>query len=228
MTGFQGFGARTLRFLEELEAHNERDWFNANKSRYESDVLSPALGFIAAMGPHLEEISEHFAAIPKRVGGSLMRVHRDARFARGKPYKTNIGIQFRHELGKDVHAPGFYVHLDKRECFLAAGLWRPEKRALDDIRQAIVDRPALWRKARDDERFQATFSLGGSALKRPPRGWPAEHPNVEDLKRKDHIASCSMAPEEAGRADFVDATAAKFAATGPYMRFLCGALGLAF
>ena len=228
MAGFQGFDAQTIRFLAELEAHNERDWFNANKPRYEQTVLEPALGFIAAMSPHLQEISECFTAIPKRVGGSLMRVYRDARFAKGKPYKTNIGIQFRHERGKDVHAPGFYVHLDRHECFLAAGLWRPEKAALEAIRQAIVDRPAAWRKARDDKGFRANFSLGGSALKRPPRGWPADHPHVEDLKRKDHIATCSLAPEEAAEADFVAATAARFAATRPYMRFLCGALGLAF
>ena len=227
MTAFQGFGARTLKFLEELEARNEREWFNANKSRYEADVLAPALDFIAAMEPRLRAISERFTAIPKRVGGSLMRVYRDARFAKGRPYKTNIGIQFRHELGKDVHAPGFYVHLDRRECFLVAGLWRPEKAALDAIRQAIVERPEAWRRARDDERFRASFSLGGSALKRPPHGWPADHPHIEDLKRKDHIASCILSLEAAAQADFADVTAARFAAAQGYMRFLCEALGLA-
>ena len=109
------FSAATFSFLEELAAHNNRAWFEANKSRYESVVREPALQFIAAMAPLLAEFAPHFRAEPRRVGGSLMRVHRDTRFSRDKsPYKTNIGIQFRHALGKDVHAPGFYLHVSSR------------------------------------------------------------------------------------------------------------------
>ena len=120
MSGFSGFGADTRRFLAELEGNNNRDWFQANKHRYDEFVLEPSLEFIAAMGPLLEEISPHFLAIPKRVGGSLMRVYRDTRFGHDKrPYKTNIGIQFRHEMGKDVHAPGYYLHIETASCFLA-------------------------------------------------------------------------------------------------------------
>ena len=68
-------------------------------------------------------MSPHFLADDRRVGGSLMRIYRDTRFAKDKtPYKTNVGIQFRHEMGKDVHCPGFYVHLSPGECFLGAGI----------------------------------------------------------------------------------------------------------
>ena len=102
------------------------------------------------MGERLPGISKHLTAIPKRSGGSLMRVYRDTRFSRDKtPYKTNIGIQFRHEQGKDVHAPGLYFHLDRNECFLGVGMWHPEREALAAIRQAIVDDPKAWRRVRD-------------------------------------------------------------------------------
>jgi uncharacterized protein (TIGR02453 family) len=99
----------------------------------------------------MPSISAHFLAQSRKVGGSLMRVYRDTRFSRDKtPYKTNIGIQFRHELGKDVHAPGYYLHIAPNECFAAIGLWHPESSALFKIRQAIADKSEAWRAARDE------------------------------------------------------------------------------
>ena len=226
---FPGFPRATVRFLEELAANNERAWFQANKHRYEEDVLGPALDFIGAMGPRLERVSRHFVAIPKRVGGSLMRVYRDTRFSRNKaPYKTNIGIQFRHELGKDVHAPGFYVHIEPGVCFLGVGLWHPESGALAAIRDSIVDDPAAWRRARNAKRFRERFELSGDSLKRAPRGYPADHPCIEDLKRKDFIGVSDFNIREAGDGGFADRVAADFAAAKPLMKFLCEALKLRF
>ena len=227
MGDFQGFGVETFRFLEELEQNNERPWFNENKHRYEESVLEPALDFIAAMNARLPAISDHFLAIPKRTGGSLMRVYRDTRFSKDKtPYKTNIGMQFRHERGKDVHAPGFYVHIQGETCFLAAGMWHPERNALEAIRTAIFEHSAKWKRARDNRRFRGVFDLGGSSLKRPPRGYPPDHPYLEDLKRKDHIAVCNVERSEAGSPGFADAVGERFAASKGYMGFLCDALGL--
>src|SRR3990172_8365222 len=101
------------------------------------------------------------------------------------PYKTNVGIQFRHEFGRDIHAPGFYVHIAPGECFLAVGVWRPDRESLSQIRQAIVNESDRWRRARNDRRFCEHFELVGDSLKRPPREFPADHPFVEDLRRTD-------------------------------------------
>ena len=109
---FAGFPKDTLRFLADLSKNNDRDWFADNKDRYESAFVEPSLEFIAAMEKPLKKISPFLVAAPKKQSGSLMRIYRDVRFSKNKnPYKTNIGIQFRHEAGKDVHAPGLYVHL---------------------------------------------------------------------------------------------------------------------
>jgi len=122
---FEGFPADTARFLAELARNNNRDWFRANKGRYERSVRGPALAFIEAMAGPLERVSRHIYADPSPSGGSLMRIYRDTRFSPDKtPYKTNIGIQFRHERCDDVHAPGLYFHIDPKECFLACGMWR--------------------------------------------------------------------------------------------------------
>ncbi len=228
-TDFDGFPAETVRFLDELANNNNRPWFNENKARYERWVLEPALDFISAMGPRLDKVLPHFTAIPRRVGGSLMRVYRDTRFSRDKtPYKTNIGIQFRHELGKDVHAPGFYVHIDPDSCFLGAGIWRPPSGPLGLIRDRIVEDPSAWRAARDEPDFRRRFELAGDRLKRPPRGYPAGHPLVEDLKRKDFIAVAAFGFHDATETGFTDRVAADLAVSRPFMAFLCEALELAF
>lgn len=229
MPAFQGFGPAAVRFLKELEANNNREWFQANKHRYEAEVLAPALDFISAMGAELEDFAPRFTALPKRVGGSLMRVYRDVRFSPSKaPYKTNIGIQFRHEQGKDVHAPGYYLHIEATGCFFAAGMWRPAPEALQAIRSRIAERPQDWRRVLEDGAFNATYRLGGEALKRPPRGYAADLPHMEDIKRKSFIGGCDFAAADAASPGFPQQAAAVFAKAAPLMAFLCAALNVPF
>jgi uncharacterized protein (TIGR02453 family) len=223
------FNKATFRFLAELETNNERPWFEANKARYEHAVVEPALAFIGAMAPRLERISKHFLAVPKRTGGSLMRIYRDTRFAYNKtPYKTNVGIQFRHELGRDVHTPGFYVHIEPDGCFLGAGIWRPEPDALRAIRTRIVEQTDLWQRVTNDRRFRTEFALTGDRLERPPRGFSAASPHVEDLKRKDFTAISRLTQSDVLGRDFPELVAARLKVAAPLMAFLCGALRLSY
>ncbi|TPV96932.1 MAG: TIGR02453 family protein [Myxococcales bacterium FL481] len=226
---FRGFSPPTFEFLDDLAANNEREWFNANKARYEQDVRDVALAFVRAMGPAISALSKHFVIDDRKVGGSLMRVYRDTRFARDKtPYKTNIGIQFRHEAGKDVHAPGFYVHIDPQECFVAAGLWRPPADALAQIRQRIVEKTSAWRRVTNQPDFARHFELRGESLRRAPRGFPADHPCVDDLRRKDHIAVATVTAGALSSRKAVDTVGQRFGEAKAYMKFLTTALDLPF
>ena len=223
------FKPETIAFLRELQSNNNRDWFNENKPRYEEDVLDVALNFIQSMHDPLQEFAPHFTAIPKRMGGSLMRVYRDTRFSKNKtPYKTNIGIQFRHEQAKDVHAPGFYVHIAPDEVFLGVGLWRPDSTALAAIRDRISVKQAEWLRARDDKAFKQHFHLGGESLTRPPRGFDKDHPLIEDIKRKDFIAAKNMELDEATQPRFQQKVETAFKTGIPLMQFLCKAVGVPY
>jgi len=226
---YASFTHECLKFLDELSANNNREWFKENKTRYEEQVLDVALRFIQSMQQPLHEFAPHFTAIPKRMGGSLMRIYRDTRFSKDKiPYKTNIGIQFRHELGKDVHAPGYYLHIDNSGCFLAAGVWHPDSEALAKIRTRIAENPTAWRKAANGRAFGKCFTLGGASLKRPPRGFSADAPNLEDLKRKDFIAVAQVKDAAVRSADFMP-TFVKFCKTNTrLMQFLTQALGVSW
>ena len=223
------FTPQTLEFLHELALNNNRDWFEENKARYESVVREPALAFIAAMQAPLAEISPHLTAVPRRTGGSLMRVYRDTRFSKNKqPYKTNVGIQFRHAQGKDVHAPGYYVHIDPDQVFLGAGMWHPEPDALRAIRERIVEAPDEWGKVKNTAAFRRHFELGGESLQRAPRGIDPDHPLIEDLRRKDFIAVKNLDHAIAMSEHFQKEITASFRAAVPFMRFLCRAIDVPF
>ncbi|MHB8971586.1 MAG: DUF2461 domain-containing protein [Pirellulaceae bacterium] len=227
---FRRFEPTVVRFLEDLRDNNNRQWFQANKDRYEREVREPCLSFIRAFGPQLRKISPFFVASDERVGGSLMRIYRDTRFGKDKtPYKTNVGIQFRHELGGDVHAPGFYIHIEPDECFLGLGAWRPDRDSLHQIRQAILERPEPWKRALRAKMFrQLQFTLAGDSLKRPPRDCPVDHALIADLKRTDYVALRGLEESDVFGEDFLDCVAESFAAGSAFMRFLCVALNVPY
>jgi len=156
-----------------------------------------------------------------------MRIHRDVRFSKIKqPYKTNIGIQFRHEHGKDVHAPGFYLHIEPHEVFVGAGIWHPDSATLKKIRTYIDTHPSRWREALDDQAFADCFHMAGESLSRPPRGYAVDHPMIEELKRKDHIAIAPLAPELMHDAELAEFICGYFETALPLMTQLCRAIGV--
>ena len=214
-------------FLKQLARNNNREWFQSNKSRYEVDVRDPLLEFVREFAPRLHKISPHYLAIDRAVGGSLFRIHRDTRFSRDKsPYKTWAALQFRHKQGKDVHAPGFYLHLQPGNVFVGVGVWHPDGTTLGTIRDAIVDDPPAWKRARDAKAFKSQFELAGDSLKRPPRGIDADHPYVDDLKRKDFIAVAEFSENDALAPDFMTRFARASRSATPFMKFLNDAVGL--
>lgn len=224
------FTPATFAFLRDLADHNDRDWFKANQDRFEEEVRGPALDFIEAFAEPLYAISPHFAAEARKVGGSLFRIQRDTRFSKDKtPYKTQVGIHFRHVATRDdVHAPGFYLHLEPRNCFAGVGLWRPSTENAGKIRDRIDRDRDGWRRAAYAPRFLDLYTFGGESLKRPPKGYPADHPFVEDLMRKDFIASAAVTQARVTSDDFLKSYRVMCTTAAPFMRFLCGALDLAF
>ncbi|GIU19638.1 MULTISPECIES: DUF2461 domain-containing protein [unclassified Shewanella] len=220
------FSPECFNFLNLLSVNNDREWFKANQQQYEDKVRTPALKFIEAMQPHILGLSPRLTAVPKKVGGSMMRPQRDSRFSKDKtPYKTNVGIQFRHFQGKDVHAPGLYLHIANDGCFIGAGIWHPESKALNAIRSCIDENPNGYKKALRELTTQG-FEMQGSKLIRPPKGYDKANPMLEELKRKDFIAIKPLTIEQICQADFAETCAHEFAACQQLMRYLCFALDL--
>jgi uncharacterized protein (TIGR02453 family) len=223
------FTPELFTFLHQLAENNNRAWFKAHQVDYERLVREPALDFITDFSRPLRKISGHFTADARKAGGSLFRINRDTRFATDKsPYKTNTGMHFRHEDAQNVHAPGFYVHLEPGESFMGVGIWRPHTETAYSIRRRIDEHPDAWRKAAHGRRFADGFALEGESLVRPPKGFAPDHPLIDDLKRKDFIASRRLTEEEVTSEGFLDGFTRHCTTAAPFMRFLCEAVGVPF
>lgn len=219
-----------FRFIADLRENNDRDWFQANKARYESDVLEPALAFISALAPELEAIAPRFEAIAKRQGGSMFRIYRDTRFSKDKsPYKNHVGMNFRHEMAsKDVHAPGFYLHLAPGDVMLGGGMWQPDSKALGRIRDRIVSDADGWTTVKASLASAELEIHSGESLKRPPRGYDGDHVHIEDLKRKSFAAMAQLDEETVTGKHQVKKVAEVFRKAVPLIRFLTESQDLPF
>jgi len=227
---FTGFPKDFFVFFRELKANNNRVWFEDNKQRFRDSVQAPMSDFIQAMAPRLWKISRHFVADSRPNGGSMFRIYRDVRFAKDKrPYKEHAACHFRHALGKDVHAPGYYMHFSPGEVMFGGGLWMPPPDVLAKIRGAIAAKPQVWKKMLADKGFARHFEgVGGEGLSRPPRGFDPAHPFIEDIKRKTFFAMREGDVKLASSSRLIDDVAATFASASPLLKFLCGAVGVPF
>ena len=217
------FSAELFRFLARLKRNNNRDWFLAHKDEYESSVRQPALRFIADFAVPLNEFSPDLVADSRPSRGSLFRIYRDTRFSYDKrPYKTHVAMRFSHR-GKDVHSPGFYLHLQSGGCFAACGLWHPEPPTLLKVRTAIVSRPEEWRKVRKLLNWD-----DAGKLSRSPRGFPADHEFVEDLKLRDLGTAVDFTDNQVCGPKFMSIFAAACRKMSPVGAFLSSAVGLKF
>ena len=218
------FSAELFVFLRQLKRNNRREWFQKNRSRYESLARDPSLRFITDLRFRLRAISPWLVADPKPNGGSLFRIYRDIRFSQDKkPYKTHVGMNFWHAASNEyAHGAGYYLHLEPDGCFLAGGCWHPDPHSLTRIRDAIAWKADEWNAA------SARLELEGDTLTRPPRGYGADHPLIEDLKRKDFIASVDLTELRVCSPRFMDDVIAGCEELSPLLRFLSQAVGLQF
>jgi uncharacterized protein (TIGR02453 family) len=171
----------TLDFLQDLDQNNTREWFTDNRPRYDSSKKD----LEKLVGELLKKIGE-FENLPNTaVKDCLFRINRDVRFSANKnPYKNYlsaaIGPGGRHSGRID-----FYVHIQPNESFLGAGMWAPTPKHLAKFRQEIDFNPKALKGIIEESIFRAYFpEIWGEALKRPPKGYTEDHPNLELLKRK--------------------------------------------
>lgn len=225
----QYFTSATFRFLRELKLNNNRTWFAANKARYEDAVRQPFLQLIADLQPALARISPNYVADPRMQGGSMFRIHRDIRYTNDKtPYKTWAGARLFHEKSRGQEAPSFYMHFAPGESFTGGGIWHPQSDTLKRIRAFLANNPASWIKATRSRPFLARFTLGGESLARPPRGYDVDEDLLEDIKRKDFVASEHFTDALAMSKELKPMLIDRFKRLAPMVDYLCASLDLDF
>ncbi len=218
------FKPEFFEFFRELGKNNNKEWFTANKERYEKVVQEPALRFVRDAGARLQKISSYLVADARPFGGSISRIYRDVRFSPDKsPYKTQMGIHFWHgkAKGPEHMAPGLYLHLESGENAAYSGVWHPEAPTLKKIRDRIVDESDAWKQV-----LRSKVRLEGESLQRPPPGYDPNHPWIQDLRRKDFVGVRSFRDAEVTSPRFLDSFAETCEAMDPLNAFLARAIGL--
>ncbi|KAA2286102.1 DUF2461 domain-containing protein [Arenimonas fontis] len=223
------FTDKTFLFLRKLARNNNKAWFERHRRDYDEHLKQPFLRLIADLQPDLAAISPHYRADPRGNGGSLFRIHRDTRWSADKtPYKTWGGARFFHERRREVASPSFYLHIQPGNSFLGAGIWHPEPEVQRRLRVFIADNPAGWRAAVHSPSFRRRYEMWGDSLLRPPRGFPADHPLIEDIKRKDFTAGMALDDGTVLGPRLRQAVARGFSGLAPLVDYLCAALDLEF
>jgi uncharacterized protein (TIGR02453 family) len=218
------FGPEFVEFLKQIKRNNRRSWFLKNRERYEELVRKPGLQFVVDFGFRLKAISSWIVVDARPNGGSLQRIYRDIRFSTDKrPYKTSVGMVFPHaSRSEEVRAVGYFLHLEPNASALYGGTWRPDRRSLAKIRDAIAWKAEEWKKAKRGLQFE------GDSLRRAPRGYAENHPMIEDLKRQDFVVTVPFSDAQVCSAGFLHAATAAAKKMAPLLGFLARAQGLGF
>lgn len=185
-----------LKFLKDLARHNDRDWFEKNKSRY----VKVRQDFEELVGIILDELVKFDPVLAGLNAKKLpFRIYRDVRFSRDKrPYKTNMGAGFSPN-GRLIQEPGYYLHLEpNNKSFVAGGIYMPDAGYLAKLRQEIDYNPDGLKSILKQKKFRDRF--GGfddfDKLKTAPKGYPKDHPNIEWLKLKSFIVSMPLTDKQ--------------------------------
>jgi uncharacterized protein (TIGR02453 family) len=227
MTPFTGFSRETTSFFKELAQNNQRSWFDANRERYQQQVIAPAQAFVLAMGNRLSRLAPSIIADPRSNGsGSIYRIHRDVRFSKDKtPYKTNLGIFFWHGAPVKGNQPGFYFHLEAEYLALYAGSYVFEKSILDRYRQAVAHPDKGRQLLREVQKLESSggYQVGGSHYKRIPKGYREEQdPRDFLLYNTFYVQYGSTLPKELYSTDLVDYCYGHFKKMYPVLKWLIG------
>jgi uncharacterized protein (TIGR02453 family) len=229
VTAAKGFFSPALFvFLSDVAANNNREWFHANRTRYEQDVRDPVLAFITAVAPKLRRVSPHIVADPSKVGGSMFRINRDTRFSRNRdPYSTAVKVAFRHDaLDRHTPGPGCFMQIGSDSVMAAGGLYAADAAMLDSVRRAIAGNGTKWRRIIGSSQLAPMIEDRGPILKNPPRGFPADHPLIDDLKRKTFVWYRLFSIDDACSPEFMDRYVAACKSASPFTGFLASALGM--
>ncbi len=214
-----------LQFLEDLVANNNTEWMHANKKRYENYkkdyhyYIASILGAMKPLDPSLE---------PLEVKKCTFRINRDIRFSKDKsPYKHNMGVWLaQNNIRKN--SPGYYIHFEKGNSFIAGGVWCPEPSELKKIRKEIAffydDLEAVIKDKNFKKGFTALDRDENSVLKKAPKDFDPKHPAIEFLKLKSFTASQKIDDKLFLDKDFSKTIAQKLIALKPLNDFLNRAL----
>lgn len=211
-----------LDFLSDLGRNNQKEWFDANRSRYE-DSKTKVLFFTEIMIQAIRKFDPEVP--PLSPNDCLFRIYRDVRFSPDKtPYKTHMG-SFIAAGGRKSSRAGYYIHIEPGNSFLGGGIWCPPADQLKAVRWEIHDHPGHFQEILDDPEFNRYFkSIEGEKLKTAPKGFDKDFEAIDLLRYKSYAFGVPVTDQQVVGEGFIDFATSAFAQLYKANRFLNSAL----
>jgi uncharacterized protein (TIGR02453 family) len=210
----------TMQFLSDLKKHNEREWFTANRKRYEEAKIN-FTDFIQEIINEITSFDPIFKGLEAK--SCIYRINRDIRFSNDKsPYKAHFGAFILRGGNKNMHTfAGYYIHIEPGSCMLSGGAYMPPTSWLSEIRAKIDDQGDELLKIVSNKDFVKYFgNIDGDKLKTAPKGYPKDHKFIELLKYKSFLATHMFSDEKAMSKDYFSLIVSGCRAMKPMIDFL--------
>lgn len=216
---FQGFPPKALRFFQQLEKNNRREWFTPRKEQFEELVRQPMIELVTELLTDFRKFAVDY--VPPDPAKALYRIYRDTRFSRDKtPYKVHIAAHFQHQKLPKNRAAGYFVAISHKEVELAGGIYMPGPEELLAVRQAILKQPETFRKLVEDRSLVRKFGpLQGTKFARVPKAYPQDHALADWLRMKNFYFYAGLEAKEALQPGFKKTVIGHFRSLEPIVTF---------
>jgi uncharacterized protein (TIGR02453 family) len=211
------FPPEGLKFLQGLARNNNREWFQARKEIFETQVKAPMIALIEQVNADLMDIAPDHVTDPKK---SFYRIYRDTRFSADKtPYKTHVAAVFPRR-GMEKHSSGgFYFHIAPKNVMVVAGLYMPTPEQLREVRSFISANHGAFRKA-SAAAAKVMGGIQGESVSRMPKGFAADHPAADLIRMKQWIHAVELDVEVATTRKLLNEIVKRFRAAAPVVEIL--------
>ncbi len=218
-SGFPGFPPEMVQFLRSLKRNNRREWFQPRKHVYEQYVKGPMLELVGVLNTGLAKFAPEFVTDHKK---AVFRIYRDTRFSADKtPYKTHVAAVFSRRGSDTMGAGGYYFSVSHDMIEVAGGIYRPAPETMLLVRTHIAENfEELRRVLANKKTKKLVGNLEGDELMRAPKGFGADHPALDLIKKKDWIFDVMLPPSLATSPKLHGEILERFRAMSPLIQFL--------
>ena len=163
-----------IEFFQELAQNNTKEWFDANRKRYEQSIKKPFAHFVDTL---IQRVQEHDESVQIQAKDAILRINRDIRFSKDKtPYNLYCTAFISAGGRKDKSIPGFFIRFSAESLAIMCGSYGPSKEQLQAIRHAIAtDIPAFQQLIQEADFVAKYGTIRGEQHKRIPKEFQEAH-----------------------------------------------------
>ncbi len=219
-TGFPGFPAEGMAFLRGLKKNNDREWFLPRKPVFEEKLRQPMIELVSAIHREMLRFAPDYAGEPAKC---VYRIYRDTRFSRDKtPYKTFVSaLMLRHGFEKNDGSAAVYFAVSPENIEVAGGVYTPDRDVLLAVRQHIAENHRHFRATFETPKIRKLFGeLWGASVTRMPKGFDADHPAADLIRRKQYLLDANIDPKIATTPKLFREIVTRIEAMMPFVEFL--------